>query len=218
MFFTTPENFCKKIFAKNGGLVVTAVATYHRVSTVDQDPAGARAELRAAAARMGTLALEVEEKGSGARANRPGLQRILRTASKGAFDTLLIWKLDRLGRSVLDVLHNVRLLTGAGVRVVVITQGLDLRPGGDAVSQLTLTILGAVAEFERTLIVERTRLGMERVRREGTRSGRPIGRPRAGTKPEPADVRRARAEGLSWRAVATELRCTPSMARRVVGA
>src|SRR5262245_34982596 len=108
------------------------VATYHRVSTVDQNAAGARHELRAAASRMGTLALEVEEKGSGARSDRPGLQRILKAARKSVFDTLLVWKLDRLGRSVLDVLANVRQLTDIGITVHVISQGFTCRPGGDA--------------------------------------------------------------------------------------
>jgi putative DNA-invertase from lambdoid prophage Rac len=146
------------------------------------------------------------------------LQRILKGARKGAFDVLLVWKLDRLGRSVLDVLANVRQLTDAGITVHVTSQGLTCRPGGDAMSNLLLTILGAVAEFERDLIRDRTRLGMARVKREGSRSGRPIGRPRKGDAPSPSTVERARASGLSWRAVAAELACTVASARRAVGA
>src|SRR5262249_38600904 len=151
--------------------------------TVDQDPAGARQELRTAASRMGALALEVEETGSGARADRPGLKRILDAGRKGVFDTLLVWKLDRLGRSVGDVLFTIGQLTARGVMVIVPSQTIVARPGGDAMSTLILTVLGAVAEFERDLIRERTRLAMARVKRDGSRSGRPIGRPRAGTKP-----------------------------------
>lgn len=189
------------------------IATYHRVSTIDQDPAGARAELRAAA-RMGAMVLEVEETGSGARSDRPGLQRILDGARKGAFDMLLVWKLDRLGRSTLDVLATVKQLTDRGVTVVVSSQGLTCKPGGDAMSNLMLAVLGAVAEFERDIIRDRTRLGMARVKRDGSRSGKAIGRPRKGRAPAGEAVKRLRDAGASWRDIAAELRCTVASARR----
>ena len=104
-------------------------ALYHRVSTLDQDPTLARAELRAAAKRLGfRVVLDVEEKGSGARNDRPGFQRVLGAARQGEFDALLVFKLDRAGRSALDLLANIRELVDVhGVRFVVTSQGLDLK-------------------------------------------------------------------------------------------
>jgi DNA invertase Pin-like site-specific DNA recombinase len=186
------------------------VAVYHRVSTLDQDPTLARDELRAAAARPGgEVVLEVEETGSGARNDRPGLQRVMEAARRGRLDAVLVWKLDRFGRSALDVLANIRDLDAAGVRFIAATQGVDVRPGGDAMSRLILGVLASVAEFERDLIRERTRLGLAKARAAGRR----IGRPRV-MGPAPADVQRLRAAGRSWRQVAAELGCTTWAARR----
>lgn len=150
----------------------TRVATYHRVSTLDQDPALARQELRQAAARLGELVLEVEEVGSGARNDRPGWQRVLDSAHRGLVDVVVVWKLDRAGRSTLDLLSNIESLQGVGVRFLAVTQGLDFKPGGDAMSRLLLTVLSAVSAFERDLIRERTRLGLARAKREGKRLGK----------------------------------------------
>jgi putative DNA-invertase from lambdoid prophage Rac len=188
------------------------VAVYHRVSTLDQNPGLARDELREAVARLGgEVTLDVEETGSGARNDRPGLQRLMEAARRGKLDAVVVWKLDRFGRSALDVLSNIRDLDAAGVRFLAMTQGIDIRPGGDAMGRLMLTMLAAVAEFERDLIRERTRLGMEKARTAGKR----IGRPRV-VGPPPADVHRLRAAGRSWRRVATELGCTTWAARRAV--
>jgi DNA invertase Pin-like site-specific DNA recombinase len=184
-------------------------AVYHRVSTLDQNPALARDELRAAAARLGAeLVLDVEETGSGARNDRPGLQRLMEAARRGKLDVVLVWKLDRFGRSALDVLANIRDLDAAGVRFIATTQGIDIRPGGDAMSRLILGVLASVAEFERDLIRERTRLGMEKAREAGRRIGRP-----AVERPERADVTRLRAEGKSWREVSNALGCSVWAAR-----
>ena len=123
-------------------------ALYHRVSTRDQNPGLARRELRQAARARGLrIALDLEETGSGAWNNRPGLRRVMEAARKGEVEAVLCWKLDRFGRSSLDVLSNIRTLTNSGVRFVAVTQGLDVRPDGDAMSQLILTVLSGVAEF-----------------------------------------------------------------------
>lgn len=187
-------------------------AIYHRVSTLDQNPDAARDELRAHAVRIGaTVELLVEETMS-TRKERSGLQTVLAAAEKGKVDVVLVWKLDRFGRSVLDVLANVRRLETAGVRFIVTTQGLDVRPQGDAVSRLTLTILGAVAEFERDLIRERTLLGLARARKKGRVGGR-----RVVNNIDRERVTELRTAGRSWSQVAAELGCSTSAARRAVG-
>lgn len=185
------------------------IATYHRVSTTDQHPENARHELRTAASRMGDLVLEVEEVGSGALNDRPALLRILEAARKGQIDAVLCWKLDRFGRSALDLLAHLRTLETAGVRFMAITQGIDVRPGADPMSRLLLTMLAAVAEFERDLIRERTRTGLARARRDGRRLGRPRVR-----RPDPAAVARLRSEGSTWQGVADALGCTVWAARQ----
>jgi DNA invertase Pin-like site-specific DNA recombinase len=186
------------------------VATYHRVSTLDQDQTLAREELRAAASRLGALTLEIEEHGSGARNDRPGLQRLLEEARRGRVDVVVVWKLDRFGRSSLDLLTNIEQLQGVGVRFLAVTQGIDIRPGGDAVGKLLLTMLAGVAEFERQLIRERVTLGLQRAKA----AGKHIGRPRVVDESEAARVKERRAAGESWSTVASALGCTVASARR----
>jgi putative DNA-invertase from lambdoid prophage Rac len=85
-----------------------------------------------------------------------------------------------------------------------------VKPGGDAISRLLLTVLGAVAEFERDLISDRTRLGLAAARRRGVRLGRPVE-----PGPSAAEVRKRRACGESWTAIADALGCTVAKARRL---
>lgn len=191
--------------------------TYHRTSTSEQDPTTARDDLRRAAAQRGyTIVAEEEETGSGVLNDRPGLERVLSMARRGQIDVVLAWKLDRFGRSSLDLQANVMELNNCGVTFVAMTQGLECRPGGDAMSKLFLQLLGAIAEYELDLIRERTRAGMARARKHGTRSGRPIGRPLKGnnTKPDATRVKAMRAQGASWSSIANELRCSIGSARK----
>jgi putative DNA-invertase from lambdoid prophage Rac len=184
-------------------------AIYHRVSTLDQDAQLARSELEAWADRQaGEIVLRIEESASGAWNGRPGLQRLLGQARRGLIDIVVVWKLDRFGRSALDVLANIQTLADAGVRFVAVTQGIDIKPGGDAMSRLMLTVLAAVAEFERDLIRERTRLGMAKARTRGKRLGRPKLQ-----HPSPARVRALRAAGKSWSQIAATLSCSIGVAR-----
>lgn len=185
-------------------------ALYHRVSTTDQNPDLARQELREAAfARGMEVVLDVEETGSGARKDRPGWQRVLEAARKGKVGAVLVWKLDRAGRSALDLLANISALNDAGCRFIAVTQGIDAKPDGDPMSKLVLTMLAAIAEFERDLIRERTRLGLAGARARGSKLGRPKV---AG--PAKEDVHAIRAQGKGWKKVARELGCTIAMARR----
>lgn len=179
-------------------------ALYHRVSTVDQNPHAARQELRTAARRLGLrVVLDVRETGSGAQNHRPGLLRILKAAQRAEIDAVLVWKLDRFGRSAFDLLGNIRQLEAAGVRFVCTTQGIDIRPAGDPMSRLLLTMLSAVAEFERDLLVERTRLGLANARR----AGKLIGRPRVPTPPT-EKVHRLKARGKTLAQIAKKLDCS----------
>ena len=189
-----------------------SAALYHRVSTRDQNAGNARKELRGAARRNGfAVKLDIQETGSGARNDRPGLARILTAARKGNVQVVLVWKLDRFGRSALDLLYQLRELETLGVRFMAISQGLDIRPGGDAMSRLMLTLLGAIAEFERELIGERTRLGLDRARAEGKQ----LGRPRL-PGPESTEVARLRAAGWSWSEIAAHLKCSVWKARQAL--
>ena len=190
---------------------MTRAALYHRVSTTDQDPTLARTELRAAANRLSAdIVMDIEETGSGANNDRPGLLQILNAARAGRIDAVIVWKLDRFGRSALDLLANIRALEDAGVRFIAITQGIDIKPGADPMSRLLLTMLAAVAEFERELIRERTRLGIARARR----NGQTLGRPRKDISPD--RVRALRTEGLTWAAVADQLGVSVETARRAL--
>ena len=180
------------------------IATYHRVSTLNQNPTLAREELRSSAARLGgEIALAIEETGSGARNDRAGLQRLMDAARHGKLDAVLVWKLDRFGRSALDVLANLRELEGAGVAFTAITQGITIKPGGDAMSRLLVTILAAVADFEESLIRERTVLGLQKARAAGKR----IGRPAVLTAAQVAKVKKLRGAGHSWTRVSAAVGC-----------
>lgn len=186
---------------------------YHRCSTLDQDPTLARDELRAAAKARGMeVVLEIEETGSGTRNDRPGLQRVLDSARRSEIDAVITWKLCRWGRSSLDVLANLRILEDTGVRFIASSQGIDIKPGGDAMSRLLVGMLAAIAEFERDLIRERTILGLAKARKRGKLLGRRVSR----KAPNPTRVAELRDAGLSWSQVAAKLGCPATSARRAL--
>lgn len=192
-------------------LLRPAAALYHRVSTLDQNVTLARDELRGFASRQGyRVLLDVEEKGSGARNDRPGLARVIDAARRGTVSAVIVWKLDRFGRSALDLLANIRELDSAGARFTSITQGIDIRPGGDPMGRLLLTMLAAVAEFERDLISERTRLALKRRRKRGL----PLGRPRSMPYELPEQVWVMRRDGMSWRNISHVLGQAQTTVRR----
>ena len=186
-------------------------ALYHRVSTLDQDRGLALDALRQAAAVRGmAVVMEIQEVGSGAKNDRPGMLGVLASARRSELDAVLCWKLDRWGRSSLDLLGNLRMLEDAGVRFIAVTQGIDIKPGGDAMSRLLVSMLAGIAEFERDLIRERTRLGVAKARQRGKR----LGRPPTGNMPTSAEVITLRTTGASWSSIARTLGCSISTARR----
>jgi DNA invertase Pin-like site-specific DNA recombinase len=151
---------------------------------------------------------------SGAKASRPALNRLIADARAREFNCLLVWKLDRFGRSLVDCLNNIRILEENGIRFIAVTQGLDTVLQNPA-SRFLLHVLGAAAEFERALIRERTQAGQARYRQdfEGgkvgktvyNRSGRnmPPHRPRRVFDRE--EVLRLRRQGWSYRQIAKSL-------------
>jgi DNA invertase Pin-like site-specific DNA recombinase len=166
------------------------VAIYTRVSTSDQNPELQLREIQDYSARQGWDVIDLyQDIASGAKASRPGLNRLLADARARKFDTILVWKLDRFGRSLVDCLNNIRILEDHGIRFIAVTQGLDTDQRNPA-SRFLLHVLGAAAEFERSLIRERTQAGRLRYQQDYnaglvgktvySRSGKnlPVGRPK----------------------------------------
>jgi len=137
---------------------------YARVSTEDQNPALQVDALVAAGVPAGQV---VVEKVSGAAKVRPRFAELLDRLGEG--DTLMVWKVDRLGRSTLDALATAKRLDEAGVRIVITTLGVDLRtPAG----KLVFGVLAQIAEFERELTVERVKAGLTAAKARGEALGR----------------------------------------------
>jgi DNA invertase Pin-like site-specific DNA recombinase len=153
----------------------TRVAIYGRVSTVNhgQDVGLQVEELRATAIQRGwTIYGEYLDEGiSGSKESRPALDRLIADARKGRFDLLVVWKLDPLGRSLQHLLRLLDDLQHMGVGFVSVRDAAvdTTSPQG----RLLLQLLGAFAEFERALIQERVKAGVERAQAAGTHCGRP---------------------------------------------
>ena len=146
-------------------------AIYARVSTLDQHPENQLAELRRyVAARGWDAAVEYVDHGvSGAKESRPALDRLVKDARRRKFDVVVTWKLDRLGRNLKHLITLLDDLQALGVAFVSLNEGIDATtPAG----RLQMHVLGAIAEFERSRIVERVRAGLARARAQGKRLGR----------------------------------------------
>jgi DNA invertase Pin-like site-specific DNA recombinase len=178
------------------------VALYLRVSTGEQTTTNQRLELEAWAAECGYTVADVYEDHaiSGAKSSdqRPALSRPLKDAVRRRFDMVAVWAVDRLGRSLTDLLHTLQTLKQSKVGLFLHQQGIDT---STAAGKAFFQMLGVFAEFERAIIVERVNAGIARAKAEGTKSGKPIGRP--ALKNKRMDVARAAlAEGKSIRAAA----------------
>lgn len=136
---------------------------YARVSTVDQDPALQLDALKAAGCER-----VFEERASGARRDRPVLAEATDYVREG--DVLVVWRLDRFGRSLKDLIEKVGALRERGVGFRSLTEAIDTTTAG---GQLVFHIFGALAEFERELIRERTMAGLAAARARGRQGGRP---------------------------------------------
>jgi DNA invertase Pin-like site-specific DNA recombinase len=169
-------------------------ALYLRVSTDGQTVDNQRLALEAVCEQRGWQLVQVYSdngvSGAKGRNERPGLDALLKDASRGRFDVAMAWALDRLGRSLLDLLDTLGELEAAGVALVLHQQAIDTTtPAGRMFFQVT----GAFAEFERAMIRSRVRAGLERAKARGVR----LGRPRTGAKMEAAiRARLAAGEGV----------------------
>ena len=146
-------------------------ALYLRVSTVDQNLETQLLDLRQLAAQRGfAIVAEYRDQISGVKARRPGLDNLLREARRGQFDVVLVWAFDRIARSVTHFLAVLDELNHLGIEFVSFREQIDT---GGPLGRAIVIIVGAIAELERSLIVERVRAGMRRARLEGQHIGRP---------------------------------------------
>jgi putative DNA-invertase from lambdoid prophage Rac len=184
------------------------VGLYARVSTNDQQtlPMQSRAMREYADRRGWTIALQVREVGSGA-AKREA--RLLEAARRREIDVVLVWRLDRWGRSVTDLLATLQELEHLGVGFVSLTEALDLTtPAGRAMAGL----LAVFAAFEREILGERTRAGLAHARQNGKRLGRP-----ATAAAHAAEIRRLHRAGVAKAEIARRLQIGRTSVRRILG-
>jgi DNA invertase Pin-like site-specific DNA recombinase len=149
-------------------------ALYLRVSTDKQTVSNQREALTAIAAQRGwQIVAEYNDAGiSGAkgRNDRPGLDKALKDATRARYDVLMVWAIDRLGRSLQDLLATMQTLEAGKVDLFIDRQALDTTtPTG----KLMFQMCGAFAEFERAMIVQRVNAGLARARKAGVKLGRP---------------------------------------------
>ena len=183
---------------------------YARVSTDDQQTISMQMRaLREYAAKRGWIvALQVKEIASGS-SQRQLREQLLEAARRREIDVVLVWRLDRWGRSVTDLLATLQELEHLGVGFVSLTEALDLTtPTGRAMAAL----LAVFAEFEREILRERVRAGLAHARRNGKKLGRPI---TAGQHAE--QVRKLHAAGVSKSEIARRLRIGRTSVRRILG-
>ena len=185
------------------------VAVYARVSTHDQQTLGLQVEAMTAYIRERgwKVAKQIKDIGSGVK-ERCGRELLLKAARRREIDVVIVWRLDRWGRSVADLMTTLRELDGLGVGFISLTEALDLTtPTGRAMAGM----LAIFAEFEREILRERVRAGIAQARKEG----RPHGRPRtAALKRE--EVVRLKVEGLSHSEIARRLEIGRTSVRRIL--
>jgi len=181
-------------------------ALYLRVSTLDQHPENQRHDLEQLAAQRGLEIVHTytDHGISGARAKRPGLDQLMYDARHGGFEIVLVWACDRLARSVRHFLETLDELNHLGIEFVSFRESIDT---GGPLGRAVIIIVSAIAELERSLIVERVRAGMRRAQLEGRHIGRrPVELDRQA-------VVRDRAQGQSLR----ELAKTYRVSRTTIG-
>ena len=185
------------------------IAIYARVSTNEQTVENQINELRDYCKRKGyTIYKEYCDEGvSGAKSSRPALNSLMQDAMKRRFDAVVVWKLDRLGRSLSHLLKTLEEFESLGIDFVAFNQNIDTTtPTG----RLMFSMIGAFAEFERELIRERVKAGMQTAKEKGQHIGRPF------TVVDNRKVHELRNQGLSIRKVAKEMDIKPSRVQYVL--
>ena len=182
---------------------IKRVALYVRVSTDHQSVKNQQIELQAVAERHSWQIVTVFKdqgiSGAKGRDQRPGLDKLLQAVARKEFDLVAAWSVDRLGRSLIDLVGILQEFHAKGVDLYLHQQGIDTStPSGRAMFQM----LGVFAEFERAMIRERVMAGLARAKAEGTRLGRPA--TVADDAAKVRTIRAARAAGKSIRAIARE--------------
>jgi DNA invertase Pin-like site-specific DNA recombinase len=179
-----------------------------RVSTVDQHPETQLHDLRQMAAQRGLdIVHEYTDRISGVKAKRPGLDAMMADARHGQFDVVLVWASDRIARSVKHFLDILDELNRLQVEYISFRENIDT---GGPLGRAIVIIIGAVAELERNLIIERVRAGMRRARLEGQHIGR---------KPLVLDnvaIQRDRQHGQTLRQIAKGHRISTATVQRVL--
>jgi DNA invertase Pin-like site-specific DNA recombinase len=193
----------------------TRAALYARVSTDRQSTENQLLELRLAAQRLGwEIVAEFVDQGiSGAkgRKDRPQLDAMLKGVARKDFDVVASWSVDRLGRSLIDLVSLLQELHATGVDLYLHQQGVNTAtPAGRAL----FGMMGVFAEFERGMIQERVRAGMARAKETGTKSGNPIGRPSVSSDIE-TKILELRATGMGVLKIAKQVGCGVSVVQRV---
>ena len=176
------------------------IAIYARVSTSDQSCEMQLHELRQYVAKLGwgVFAEYVDTGFSGASASRPQLDQLLRDARLRKFEAVLVWKLDRWGRSVAHCVRSIQELVSLGIRFLSPTESIDTGTE-NPMSRFLLHLFAAFAEMERGIIRERVCAGVRAAKARGTA----LGRPRRVFRRD--EVLRLRGEGMSWRKLAETL-------------
>ncbi len=184
-------------------------ALYARVSTHDQQTLGLQSEaMRSYIRDRGwKVVSQIKDVGSGAK-ERPGREELLKAARRREVEVVVVWRLDRWGRSLPDLVVTLRELTELGVGFVSLTEALNLTtPTGRAMTGM----LAVFAEFEREILRERVRAGIAQARKEG----RPHGRPRTASL-KGDEVRRLKAERVSHSEIARQLGIGRTSVRRML--
>jgi putative DNA-invertase from lambdoid prophage Rac len=186
---------------------VKTVALYVRVSSTEQSTDMQKRELMAyVQARGWKLHLIYEDQLTGTNDKRPAFQACMTDARARRFDVLLVWKLDRFGRSLKDVVNKMSEISELGIDFVCITQQIDLTTSA---GRMMSHLLAAFAEFEADMIKSRVRAGIANARAKGTKLGRPI-------RIDPAQVQSLRASGLSLSAIAKRVGSTKSGVSKIL--
>jgi DNA invertase Pin-like site-specific DNA recombinase len=183
-------------------------ALYMRVSTLDQHPETQFYDLRELAKQRGfQIVQEYTDRISGAKARRPGLDQMMKDARQRQFDVVLVWAGDRIARSVRHFLKVLDELNHLGIEFVSFRENIDT---GGPLGRAIIVIIGAIAELERNLIIERVRAGMRRAKLEGRRIGR------APLNVDRQAVLRDRGRGLSLTDIAQAHRISRASVSRII--